>query len=337
MNPNKGNRITSMPTYVDLVGKEEFTRRLSEAELLLNSCKVCPRGCAIDRANGELGYCLSSNLPIVSSYGDHHGEEPLLSGSRGAGNIFFGNCNLRCIFCQNFEISQNWKEEKKHEVTLERLADIMLELQNRGCHNIGLVSPTHFSVQILKSIKLAAKQGLKLPIIYNSNGYDSVEMLKFFDGVIDIYLPDFKYGDNSIGKKLSDVNNYYNFAKEAIREMFRQVGDELVIRDNVLVRGLIIRHLVLPNKLAESELIFKFIAEELSPSIYVSFMSQYYPTNKAYSEILIDRPIRHSEYVHAVELMEKYGLRNGWIQELESHEYYRPNFSDDRKHPFNSD
>ncbi|MEG8947719.1 radical SAM protein [Rosettibacter firmus] len=277
---------------------------------------------------------MSGYLPIVSSFTPHYGEEPGLSGTRGAGNIFFGNCNLRCIFCQNYEISQNWRNEIKHEVSHERLAEIMLRLQSMNCHNIGLVSPTHFSATILKSIYIAAERGLQLPIIYNTNGYDSVEILKLYDGVIDIYLPDFKYGNDEYAKKYSLADNYFEITKAAIKEMFRQVGDELIYENNVVVRGLIIRHLVLPNGLAESEKVFKFIAEELSPKVHISLMSQYYPANKAYKEILLNRTIREIEYERTLELMDKYGLHNGWIQELDSFHNYRPHFLEDRENPF---
>lgn len=325
-----------VPSYIKLLETGKLKKCADLASKILQSCTCCPRNCKIDRTQGELGICVSGYLPIVSSYTKHFGEEPVLSGSRGAGNIFFGNCNLRCIFCQNFKISQNWKEEKKNEVSFERLARIMIELQESRCHNIGLVSPTHFSAQILESIYLAVQKGLHLPIIYNTNGYDSVEMLKLYDGVIDIYLPDFKYGDNQSGKKYSNAEDYFDYTKKAIKEMFRQVGDELVYDGDIVVRGLIIRHLVLPNGLAESESIFKFIAEELSPNVHISLMSQYFPTNKAYTDILLNRTLRQSEYEKAVNLMEKYGLHKGWIQEMNSSDTYRPYFNNDRVNPFNN-
>lgn len=328
--------MKQLPPYIKLLHSGELHRRAEGAYNNLVSCTSCPRDCKIDRINGEYGICASGHLPVVSSYTPHFGEEPVLSGTKGAGNIFFGNCNLKCIFCQNFEISQNPKSEKLKEVNHNRLSEIMIELQNKGCHNIGLVSPTHFSATILKSIYIAAQQGLNLPIIYNTNGYDSVEMLKLYDGVIDVYLPDFKYGNSKYAKKYSLVDNYFEKTKEAVKEMFRQVGDELVYDGDVVVRGLIIRHLILPNDLSETEKVFKFIAEELSPNIHISLMSQYYPTNKAYKDILIDRPLRNSEYEKAIQLLEKYGLRNGWIQEMGSTESYRPNFNEDRINPFNN-
>lgn len=325
-----------IPSYIKLLQTGELKDRAEKAFANLLSCASCPRDCNVNRITGEYGICTSGHLPIVSSFTPHFGEEPVLSGTRGAGNIFFGNCNLKCIYCQNFEISQNYKTELLHQVSNEKLAEIMLELQNKDCHNIGLVSPTHFSATILKSIYLAAKQGLHLPIIYNSNGYDSVEMLKLYEGVIDIYLPDFKYGNNECAKKYSLVDNYFESTKNAIKEMFRQVGDELIYKDNVVVRGLIIRHLVLPNDLSDSERVFKFISEELSPNVHISLMSQYYPTNKAYKDVLINRAVRNSEYERVLEMLDKYGLHNGWIQEMESAETYRPSFNQNRINPFNN-
>ena len=322
------------PSYIQLLETGEFEKRINSAKKLLVECAVCPRHCRVERANGELGFCHSSTIPIVSSFTAHYGEEPDLSGTNGAGNIFFGNCNLSCVFCQNYEISQNWKAENYNTVSVERVAELMIELQNRGYHNIGLVSPTHFSVQILEAIFLAAKNGLHLPIIYNSNGYDSVETLKLFEDVIDIYLPDFKYGNDEYAKKFSNADNYFEVAKNALKEMFRQVGDELVYKNNVAVRGMIIRHLVLPNDLADSEKVFEFIAKELSPTVHISLMSQYFPTNKANRYALLDRKIRNSEYEKVIALLEKYELMNGWIQELESSDFYIPHFNESRLNPF---
>ena len=321
------------PSYKK-ISEKDFAERLHQANEILKNCTSCPRNCLVDRTNGELGTCQSRDLPILSSYTPHFCEEPVLSGTNGAGNIFFGNCNLSCDFCQNFEISQRPKTEIKNEVSLEQLAEIMIELQNMNCHNIGLVSPTHFGVPILKSIKLATEKGLNLPIIYNSNGYDSVEILKLYKDVIDIYLPDFKYGNNNYGRRLSKIPDYFDKCKLAIKEMYEQVGSELVYENGVVVRGLIIRHLVLPNGLSETEEVFKFISRELDPKIPLSVMSQYYPTNRASRNILIDRKISQLEYDRVLDLLDKYELENGWIQEMESNDFYRPNFDEDRKDPF---
>lgn len=315
------------------ISEEEFAKRIRRADKILKSCMSCPRDCKANRTSGELGTCQSGDKPIVSSYTLHFGEEPILSGTDGAGNIFFGNCNLRCDFCQNFEISQRPLFEKLNEVSTERLSDIMIELQNKNCHNIGLVSPTHFAVPILNSIKFAVDKGLNLPIIYNSNGYDSVEVLKLYNDVTDVYLPDFKYGTNDEGRRFSKIPNYFDKCKLAVEEMYEQVGSELINQNGVVVRGLIIRHLVLPNSLAESEEVFKFIAA-LDPKIHVSLMAQYYPTNRASRNILLNRKITHTEYLRVLELLDKYGLENGWIQELESNDFYRPDFNKDRSDPF---
>jgi putative pyruvate formate lyase activating enzyme len=324
--------MSFIPSYKK-ISEEEFSQRLFRADEIIKSCTSCPRNCFADRTNGELGTCQSRDLPIVSSYTPHFGEEPVLSGTRGAGNIFFGNCNLRCDYCQNFVISQGPKAEIKNEVSLERLSEIMIDLQNMNCHNIGLVSPTHFAVPILKSIKIASDKGLNLPIIYNTNGYDSVEVLKLYSDVIDIYLPDFKYGNNDYGRRYSKVPDYFDNCRLAIKEMYEQVGSELVYENGIVVRGLIIRHLVLPNSLADSEEVFKFISE-LAPKIHISLMAQYYPTNRAEKNILLNRAIRHSEFDRVTDLLHKYGLENGWIQEMESHDFYRPNFDEDREDPF---
>ena len=328
--------MTFIPSYIKLLESGELEKRVLIAEEVLKSCVSCPRNCLVDRTNGEFGVCQSGSLPIVSSYTPHFGEEPVLVGTNGVGNIFFGNCNLRCVFCQNYVISQNYKNEIKNEVTHEHLADIMIELQNKNCHSIGLVSPTHFSTTILKAIKIAAEKGLHLPIIYNTNAYDTVEMLKLYDGVIDIYLPDFKWGMNEEGREFSKVKDYFDQASLAIKEMHRQVGSKLEFENDVVVRGLIIRHLVMPNGLAESENVFKFISRELDPNIYISLMAQYYPTNKASTNILIDRKISYSEYARAINLLEKYELENGWVQELDANENYRPYFKTDRVNPFNN-
>ncbi len=323
-----------VPAYVKTLKSGDIQGRLRKAEKILQSCTSCPRNCNVDRTNGEYGICQSGDLPVVSSYTPHFGEEPVLSGSRGAGNIFFGNCNLRCVFCQNYVISQNYKVERMNEVSSERLAGIMIELQDRNCHNIGLVSPTHFSASILKSIYLAAVKGLNLPIIYNTNGYDSVDMLKLYDEVIDIYLPDFKWGENSVGKTYSRVSDYFDAVKPAIKEMYQQVGSELIYDDGVVVRGLIIRHLVMPNGLAETENVFRFIAEELDPKVHISLMAQYYPSNKAGKYPLISRNISSTEYMRAIDLLDKFGLLNGWVQEMDSMESYRPFFEETRENPF---
>jgi len=326
------------PSYISSLESGDFERRVIALERLLESCTVCPRDCGNNRLEDEISACYSGKLPIVSSYTAHFGEEPCLSGTRGAGNIFFGNCNLRCVYCQNFQISQTWREQKKNEVTHERLAEIMLELQERGCHNIGLVSPTHFAPQIARAILLAAKEGLRLPIVYNTNAFDSVEVLKLLQGTVDVYLPDLKYANSDAGFEFSKVRDYAKFSHSAIKEMFRQLGNELVFDDDgLLVRGLVIRLLVLPNDIAEVRESLKWIRDELSPKVSVSLMAQYYATNKAATDsryILLSRKISEREWFTAVDALDEFGFENGFIQEFEcAAHYYRPDFSDPEK-PF---
>lgn len=301
---------------------------------MLASCDICPLDCKVDRKEGQIARCYSRYLPIVSSYCPHFGEEPPLVGTNGAGNIFFGNCNLRCVYCQNYQISQNYKVELQNEVTFERLAQIMLELQEKGCHNIGLVSPTHFVPQIIRSLVIAVDRGLRLPIIYNTNAYDSVEILRLLDGIVDIYLPDLKYAEEADGYSYSKVKQYAYFARLALREMHRQVGSKLVLSDDgLLKRGLLIRHLVLPNDLAGSRETLGWIARELGNDVALSVMSQYYPTNKAESITLLSRHIHESEYEKVLALLDEFGFENGWMQNFESQDYYKPDFTN-RIEPF---
>ena len=304
----------------------------------MESCTICPKDCGNNRLTGEIAACYSGTLPIVSSYTAHFGEEPAISGTNGAGNIFFGNCNLRCVYCQNYQISQTWKEQKKNEITHERLAEMMLELQAKGCHNIGFVSPTHFAPQMARAILIATEKGLNSPIIYNTNAYDSVEVLKLLDGIVDIYLPDFKYAENDAGFQFSKVRGYTDFAREALKEMFRQTGDELIFDENgLLKKGLVVRMLVLPNDLAGIEENLIWIKENLSPKVSISLMAQYYATNKAATDsryILLSRKISEREWFKAVSLVEDLGFENGFMQEFESASlYYRPDFTDAEK-PF---
>jgi len=326
------------PKYLTLLAENKLEARVLQLEELLRSCTVCPKLCGNDRLNDEVAACYSGRLPIVSSYTAHFGEEPVLSGTHGAGNIFFGNCNLRCVYCQNYQISQTWKEQKKKEVTHERLAEMMLELQGRGVHNIGFVSPTHFAPQMARAILIAAQNGLNIPIVYNTNAYDSVEVLKLLDGIVDVYLPDLKYADSDAGFQYSKVRDYKERARAAIIEMHRQMGDELVFDENgLLKRGLLIRLLVLPNDIAGIEENLRWIRDELSPRTAISLMAQYYATNKAASDeryILLSRRISEREWFSAVSLLEDLGLEEGFMQEYESaSHYYRPDFTD-REKPF---
>jgi len=321
------------PNFLQLHRAGELERRVIELEKLLERCVVCPKDCGNNRLRDEIAACYSGRLPIVSSYTAHFGEEPCLSGDGGAGNIFFGNCNLRCVYCQNYQISQTWKTQKKNETTHERLAEMMLELQAKGCHNIGFVSPTHFAPQMARGILIAAEKGLRLPIVYNTNAYDSVEVLRLLDGIVDIYLPDLKYAENDAGFTFSKVRGYTDYARAAIKEMFRQAGDELVFDANgLLKKGLLIRLLVLPNDIAGIAENLRWIKEELSPRTAISLMAQYYATNKAATDekyILLSRRISEREWFEAVSILEDLEMEEGFMQEYESaSHYYRPDFTD---------
>ncbi|HYP26999.1 MAG TPA: radical SAM protein [Blastocatellia bacterium] len=325
------------PSYVKLLESGELAGRVDLLMGMLAKCRVCPRDCDIDRLKNEVAACYSGLLPIVSTYTPHFGEEPALVGTGGAGNVFLGLCNLRCVYCQNYQISQTFKEQRKNEVSFERLAEMYLELQGRGCHNVNWVSPTHFAPQLAKSLLIAAERGLRLPVVYNTNAYDSVEVLKLLDGVVDIYLPDLKYSEDEAGREYSKVTEYVRHSRASIKEMYRQVGDTLVYgEDGLLKRGLIIRLLVLPNDIAGVRESLAWIREELSPKVAVSLMAQYFPTNKVGAERypLISRKIRWSEWLTAIEQMESLGLEEGWMQDFDSaSEYYRPDFGDS-KTPF---
>lgn len=326
------------PGYLKLLAANELEERVERLESLLAACTVCPKDCGNNRLRDEIAACYSGRLPIVSSYTAHFGEEPCLSGTKGAGNIFFGNCNLRCVYCQNYQISQTWREQRKNEVTHERLAEMMLELQDRGCHNIGFVSPTHFAPQMARAILIAARQGLRIPIVYNTNAYDSVEVLRLLDGFVDVYLPDLKYADSDAGFQYSKVRDYTPHARAALKEMHRQMGGSLVFNDDGMLRhGLLIRLLVLPNDIAGVEENLRWISDELGPRTAVSLMAQYYATNKAATDdryILLSRRISEGEWFEAVSVLEDLGFEEGFMQEYESASYYyRPDFTDAEK-PF---
>lgn len=324
--------------YLTLYKSGKLEERVQVLESLLGSCTVCPRDCLNNRLNDEIAACYSGRLPIVSSYTAHFGEEPPLVGTRGAGNIFFGNCNLRCVYCQNYQISQTHKEQIKNQVTLQRLAEMMLELQSSGCHNINFVSPTHFAPQMARAILIAAEQGLRLPIVYNTNAYDSVEVLQLLDGIVDIYLPDLKYASDEAGYLYSKVRSYKEYSRRALGEMYRQTGDELVFDETGLLRrGLVIRLLVLPNDVAEVRESLEWIRDELSPRVAISLMAQYYPTHQAETNsryVLLSRRIRELEWLKAASALAQVGMEEGWVQEYDGAAfYYRPDFNDQER-PF---
>jgi len=273
---------------------------------------VCPHKCGVNRLKGEQGICRSGEEVIVSSYNAHFGEEPPLVGNFGSGTIFFTNCNLKCVYCQNYPISQLGNGNK---VSLLELTKIMLALQERKCHNINLVTPTHFVPQILKSLKSAIKMGLHIPIVYNTSGYDSVDTLKLLKGIVDIYLPDARYADNEIARKYSSAPGYFEIMKKTLNEMHRQVGDLLTDKIGVARSGLIVRHLVLPEGLSNTKKIMHFIAREISPHTYISLMVQYFPAYQAGQFPPLSRRINRKEYREALQAFKEEGLKNGWFQE----------------------
>jgi len=304
--------------------------KVKRAYGLMESCELCPRKCGVNRIKRRIGFCKAGLLPMVSSFHAHFGEEPPISGRSGSGTIFFTHCSLRCVFCQNYPISQMGQGK---ELSVEELAGLMLKLEAEGCHNINFVTPTHYMPQILEAVFIAKEKGLKLPLVYNCGGYESMEALDILDGIIDIYMPDMKYSDNASAKKYSNAPDYFEVNKIAVKEMHRQAGD-LKIEKGVARKGLLIRHLVLPGNLAGSRKIFEFIANELSPGTYVNIMAQYYPCYLANQFPDIGRSIDAREYIEAIRLAEKTGLKNGFRQVMSTIKRKRiPEWTDNLKEP----
>ena len=296
---------SNKPGYLRLLESGELEQRADKAWKSMSCCKLCLHRCRINRLEGEQGFCKITDQAIVASYGPHFGEEAPLVGTRGSGTVFFSWCNLRCLYCQNYEISHLGAGQA---VSTEVLAFCFLSLQKDGCHNINFVTPSHVVPFILKALVLAAKGGLSIPLVYNTGGYDSIRTLRLLDGVIDIYMPDFKYWDKDVGKRLSDIARYPQVAKKAIKEMHRQVGDLIIGPDGVAKRGLLIRHLVLPRGLSGTRSVLKFIAEEISPNTYVNVMDQYRPCGTAHKYPPLDRRITPEEYAEALKAARDVGL-----------------------------
>ena len=293
------------PAYLKLHRSGALKERTEKAWALLENCTLCPRNCRVDRLAGERGFCRTGRLPIVSSWGPHFGEERPLVGRGGSGTIFFTYCNLGCVFCQNYDISHLGRGE---EISTRRLGEAMLELQQMGCHNINFVTPTHFVPQILDALPLAIEAGLSLSLVYNSGGYDSVETLRLLDGVFDIYMPDFKYSDRKVSARFSSAPDYPEVAKAALGEMHRQVGELQLDERGIARRGLLIRHLVLPEDLAGTKEAMHFIAQHISPQTYVNVMEQYRPCYQAGEHPPLDRSITGREFREAVEMALQEGL-----------------------------
>ena len=295
------------PAYLGLYESGELGQRVERAVSLLESCTACPRNCRVNRLEDKFAVCRTGRYAVVSSYNAHHGEEDCLRGWRGSGTIFFSGCNLRCVFCQNFDISWHLRGTPAPP---EKLARMMLELQSDGCHNINFVTPEHVVPQIVGALPLAAERGLRLPIVYNTSAYDSMESLELLDGIVDIYMPDFKYWDSEMARKYSKAPDYPEVARRTIKEMYRQVGDLVMDERGLAKRGLLIRHLVMPGDIAGTREVMRWIARELSPRTYVNVMAQYYPAGKVsrseYAEI--NRRVLPSEYARALDEARRAGL-----------------------------
>ncbi len=300
--------------YIDLYNSGELLRRVKKAYRRLAACDLCPHDCGVNRIKGETGLCRSGLKPRVASANLHRGEEPPISGTKGSGTIFFTGCTLRCPFCQNFPISQLGNGE---ELTTTELAGKMLQLQKRGAHNVNFVTPTHFLPQVLAALWLAIPQGLRLPLVWNSSGYERVDTLQLLDGVVAIYLPDMKYADETVARELSNAPGYPELNRLTVSEMLRQVGHLQVDDLGIARSGLIVRHLVLPEGRGGSSEILPWIGADLGTETHVALMSQYFPAGNAATIPGMDRPVNHAEYDAACDALEAAGLENGWVQELD--------------------
>jgi putative pyruvate formate lyase activating enzyme len=293
------------PAYRRLEASGRFDARISAFSGMLSSCELCPRLCRVDRTAGEVGFCKGGLEAKVASYGPHFGEESPLVGRGGSGTIFFSGCNLGCCFCQNYEISHL---AQGREVSSEDLARMMLDLQRQGCHNINLVTPTHYAPQIARAVRAAAREGLGLPIVYNCGGYESLKALSLLEGIVDIYMPDFKFRNGLASQRYLNAPDYPKVAESALKEMHRQVGD-LVIRDGLAVRGLLVRHLVMPGHPADSGEVFRFLAEEISEETFVNVMGQYRPCGRSGEFPEIAQALRREDHRQALALAHRAGLK----------------------------
>jgi putative pyruvate formate lyase activating enzyme len=296
------------PAYLDTYETGELDERIEQLMKSLTACNLCPRACRVNRTEGETGYCKAGYGLMVSGVHPHYGEEDVLVGTHGSGTIFLTHCNLGCLFCQNYEISHLGIGQP---VTEEEFAASMLRLQEFGCHNINFVSPTHYTPQIMSALRIAIEQGLRIPLVYNCGGYESSRTIELLDGIVDIYMPDIKYSDPEVAKRYSNAPDYFEVCKAAVKEMHRQVGDLAVDERGIAVRGLLIRHLVLPHGLAGSHEVLKFIATELSTESYVNIMLQYRPIFRASEYEELNRGITLREYQDAVKCAKQWGLHRG--------------------------
>jgi putative pyruvate formate lyase activating enzyme len=321
------------PAYITAYKSGALRKLAEKTRAMLARCEICPRRCKVNRLKGEKGFCRTGTNAIVYSYMSHRGEEPPISGEKGSGTVFFANCNMACCYCQNFQFSQ---QGQGRGLTAHELSCLMIELQENGCHNINLVSPTHVMPQIISALEIAAGRGLKIPLVYNTGGYELPEMIGLLDGIVDVYLPDMRYADAEAALAYSHAVDYPKFNQAAVREMYRQVGLACFDEQEMIERGVIVRHLVLPENISGTEKIMKFLAEEISPDIHVSLMSQYFPCYRALECKELSRRISREEFEAAQAQMEKYGLHNGWTQEAGGLQRFagtniKPSFPDDTK------
>lgn len=291
---------------------------------MLEKCELCPHRCKVDRKSGKIGRCKCNDKIKIALYSLHYYEEPCISGNNGSGTVFFSNCNLNCKYCQNYKISQLGKGEY---ITIEKLADIFIAQQENNANNINLVTPTMYVEQIIEAIKIARENGLKIPIIYNSNGYENIETIKMLNGYVDVYLPDLKYADNNLAKEYSNINDYFEIATQAIKEMYNQVGVPILDENGIIKRGLIIRHLVLPEFIDNSKKILKWLKENIDSEVYISIMAQYFPTYLAKEDKYINRKLTKKEYKEIENYVYELNFENGYMQDLGEHEEeYVPDF-----------
>ncbi|MCP4650589.1 MAG: radical SAM protein [PVC group bacterium] len=309
--------------YLEL-SKEVFKNKIEQANSYLRNCCLCPRECNINRVIGETGFCGAGADVEIAHWQIHYGEEPPLSGKNGAGAVFFAHCNLKCVYCQNYQISQ--QSGIKKSISVDDLSSVMLDLQKQGAQNIDFVSPTQFAAQIIEAVYIARNKGLSLPLVYNTNGYERVEILNLLDGIIDVYLPDFKYYDDSAAVRYSEAVDYTAVAQRAISTMYAQTGDLVVDSGGSALRGILLRHLVLPEGIAGSISVLKFLADQLGTDIGLSLMSQYHPCYRADRFSELNRTITSKEYDEVVDYVQELGFEKCWIQELESHKVYLPDF-----------
>ena len=283
----------------------------------LDKCEICPRKCEVNRNNNQIGWCKSTDRVKIGLYSIHNFEEPCISGDKGSGTVFFSNCTMNCIFCQNYEISQLGKGK---EISIEELANIFIKQQEKGVHNINLVTPTSYVYQIIEAIKIAKAKGLNIPIVYNTNGYENIETIKALNGYVDVYLPDLKYAEEKLAIEYSGAKNYFEVATNAIKEMIKQVGNIKLNEDGIIQKGVIIRHLVLPNHIENSKKVLLWIKQNLPNDIYVSIMAQYFPTYKAKENQKLNRKLTKKEWEQIEKYVEEIDIENGFIQELGDHE-----------------